>query len=177
MIGTLTVICGPMYAGKTTETLKRVLWARNGQGQVVRVFKPAFDDRYAETEIVSHDGLRTAAESIRVLPTDTYDANLIVIDEVQFFPAHVEGDLIGFVQDHLLRGINVVAAGLDMDWQGKPFPATASLLGMADEVLKIHANCTVCGKAARKTAKTAGGTDSIELGAGDKYEARCNAHW
>ncbi|MCI2811426.1 hypothetical protein, partial [Eoetvoesiella caeni] len=59
--GTLTVICGPMYAGKTTETLKRVLWARHGQNRNVAVLKPSFDDRYAETEIVSHDGLRTTA--------------------------------------------------------------------------------------------------------------------
>lgn len=175
--GKLTVICGPMYAGKTTETLKRVLWARNGQGKTVRVLKPKFDNRYAETEIVSHDGLRTPAESIWKLPNDTQGADLIVLDEVQFFTDHVAGDLIAWVQDHLARGVDVVAAGLDMDFMGKPFPATATLLGMADEVVKIHANCTVCGRPARKTFKKDGGLNSVELGATDKYEARCNEHW
>ncbi|RYF09838.1 MAG: thymidine kinase, partial [Oxalobacteraceae bacterium] len=177
--GHLTVICGPMYAGKTTETLKRVLWTRNGQGKTVRVLKPAFDDRYGVTEIVSHDGLRTQAESITELPMDTEGTDLIVLDEVQFFPNHVAGNLVDWIRDHLARGTNVVAAGLDMDYRGSPFAATAALLGMADEVLKINANCTVCGKPARKTFKKSGNLDSddLELGSSDKYEARCNQHW
>lgn len=174
--GKLTVICGPMFAGKTTETLKRVLWAKNGQGRSVRVLKPAFDDRYAHAEIVSHDGLRSPAEAIQALPA-IQGADLVVLDEVQFFAEHVDGDLIEWVRDTLRQGIEVVAAGLDMDWRGKPFPATARLMGMADEVVKLHAHCTVCGRPARKTAKTSGFMQAVELGASDKYEARCNEHW
>lgn len=174
--GKLTVICGPMFAGKTTETLKRVLWAKNGQGRSVRVLKPTFDDRYAEAEIVSHDGLRTPAESISVLPV-VLDADLVVLDEIQFFPSYVQGDLYAWVQDQLGRGVEVIAAGLDMDWQGKPFEGTSLLMGMADEVIKLNAHCTVCGRPARKTFKLHQGGDSVELGASDKYEARCNGHW
>jgi thymidine kinase len=166
-----------MFAGKTTETLKRVLWAKNGLNRSVRVLKPKFDDRYAEAEIVSHDGLRTPAESIAALPQEIGQTDLVVLDEIQFFPTHVQGDLYGWVQDQLGRGVEVIAAGLDMDWQGKPFEGTALLMGMADEVIKLNAHCTVCGRPARKTFKLHQCGDSVELGASDKYESRCNTHW
>lgn len=176
--GTLTVICGPMYAGKTTETLKRVLWAKKGQKKRVRVLKPAFDNRYSEVEIVSHDGLRTPAESIVTLPYIGLGADLVVLDECQFFmEPYVEGDVIRFVSNLLRDGIDVVAAGLDMDWQGQAFPVTARLLAMADEIIKLTANCTVCGRPAKKTYKKRAEGDSVELGGSDKYEARCNEHW
>lgn len=179
--GTLTVVCGPMYAGKTTEMLKRVLWAKNGQNRSVMVLKPAFDNRYAQTEIVSHDGLRTTAESVTELPIVTWYTSgpgLIVIDEVQFFTEpYVEGDVVEWVQRLLNAGHDVVAAGLDMDWRGTPFETTAKLLAMADTVIKTQANCTVCGRPAHKTFKKSGEGESVELGATDKYEARCNDHW
>jgi thymidine kinase len=208
--GKLTVVCGPMYAGKTTEMLKRVLWARNGLKREVVVLKPAFDNRYAETEIVSHDGLRSTAESITELPDGVLDTgSLIVLDEIQFFnEPYVSGDVVAWVQDQLSEGVDIVAAGLDMDWRGDPFEVTALLAAMADEVIKVTANCTVCGRSARKTWKKAdlqkldavedidltGMSDEemartltdaterklaneVELGAQDKYEARCNEHW
>ena len=176
--GTLTVICGPMYAGKTTETLKRVLWAKNGKNDRVRVFKPAFDNRYSEVEIVSHDGLKTSAESIEDLPYIGLGADLVVLDECQFFmEPYVKGDVIQFVRNLLTDGIHVVAAGLDMDWQGQPFDVTARLLAMADETVKLTANCTVCGRPAKKTYKKRAEGGSVELGGSDKYEARCNEHW
>lgn len=209
--GKLTVVCGPMYAGKTTEMLKRVLWARNGQSRNVVVLKPAFDNRYAETEIVSHDGLRTTAECITELPDGVLETgSLIVLDEIQFFnDPYVSGDVVAWVQDQLDEGVDVVAGGLDMDWRGDPFEVTALLMAMADEVIKVTANCTVCGRAARKTWKkfepeveelddegldlnsmsgeeivealnamaNVTSVNDVELGAQDKYEARCNEHW
>jgi thymidine kinase len=210
--GKMTVVCGPMYAGKTTEMLKRVLWARNGQNREVVVLKPAFDNRYAETQIVSHDGLRATAESITELPDGVLEAgSLIVLDEIQFFnEPYVSGDLVAWVQDQLSEGVDVVAGGLDMDWRGDPFEVTALLMAMADEVIKVTANCTVCGRAARKTWKKADPLEplaeeaedidlsgkseeemartltaasernlvnDVELGAQEKYEARCNEHW
>ncbi|RYD64419.1 MAG: thymidine kinase [Verrucomicrobiaceae bacterium] len=184
--GTLTVVCGPMFAGKSTEVLKRVLWAKNGLRRPVAVFKPSFDNRYAETEIVSHDGLRTPAQSIAALPERvTFSelvikprAALIVLDECQFFePPYVEGDTVEWVRTRLAAGFDFIAAGLDMDWQGKPFRVTADLIAMADEVVKVSANCTVCGRNAPKTYKLTPEGGSVELGAQDKYEARCNEHW
>jgi Thymidine kinase len=183
--GSLTLVCGPMYAGKTTEMLKRVLWARNGQGLHVRVFKPAFDNRYSETEIVSHDGLRTTAENLTTLPPldDMQGVDLVVLDEVQFMmEPYVSGDTVSWVRGCLGRGIDVVAGGLDLDINGVPFAITASLAAMADEIIKARANCTVCGRPASKTHRSTTGHHAadgphIELGATDKYEARCNQHW
>lgn len=179
MYGTLEVICGPMYAGKTTETLKRVLWARNGQNRPVHVFKPSFDNRYSETEIVSHDGLRTPATSVIELPAVQYsEGTLVVLDEVQFFcDPYVHGDTVEWVRQQLAAGVDVFVTGLDMDWQGKPFDITAHLMAMADKITKITAHCTVCGRAASKTYKKTGTGDSVELGALDLYEARCPRHW
>lgn len=186
--GKLTVICGPMYAGKTTELLKRILWARNGQSKAVLVVKPAFDNRYADTKIVSHDGLSVDAMSV----TSWYDvgsladdAEMVCFDEVQFFQephfnSEYEGervDIIHVVRSLLNRGVDVVCSGLDMDWKGAPFPITADLVAMSDEVLKITANCTTCGRPAGKTFKKVANDQSVELGAGDLYEARCNEHW
>lgn len=176
--GTLEVICGPMFAGKTTELLKRVLWAKNGLGQKVKVFKPAFDNRYSETEIVSHDGLRTKADSINIWVDLEYDWDLVVFDEVQFFTdPYFTGDFINIVSNMLLNGTNVLATGLDMDWRGRPFYITSMLLGMADEVKKLKAVCSISGRPAGKTYKKTGCGESVELGATDLYEARSNEYW
>lgn len=176
--GTLEVLAGPMFAGKSSEILKRILWARTGQSLNVRVFKPAFDNRYSDSEIVSHDGLRSPAESITVWPEIQTYPDLVVIDEIQFFEEpNFHGDIIEIVRDLLRNGVNIVAAGLDMDWQGKPFYVTSMLLGMADAVVKLKANCTVSGRPAGKTFKKSASGGSVELGATDKYEARSNEYW
>ncbi len=181
MYGHLTVICGPMYAGKTTELLKRVLVDRNLYSKAVLVIKPAFDDRFSATKIVSHDNL--AVESKAITEWDQVallaaDADVVCIDEVQFFQEpHFKGDIIEEVRLLLATGTDVVVSGLDLDWQGEPFAMTARLMAMADQVQKLHANCTTCGQPARKTHKKAPNSAQIELGAADLYEARCNDHW
>jgi thymidine kinase len=175
--GILTTIAGPMYASKSTNILKRVLWARHGKNLNVKVFKPAFDNRFSETQIVSHDGLRTPADSVVDLP-ETVDADMIVIDEIQFFPE----SCVEWVRKHLALGIDVVVAGLDMDYKGIPFHNTALLYAMADEAVKLTANCVICGRPAPKTHRTCEAMEitdgpSVELGASEKYVARCNDHW
>ncbi len=179
--GSLTVICGPMYAGKTTETLKRILWARNGENRNVHVFKPTFDTRYGESEIVSHDGLRAKAVNIDSIPSvDFNEGDLVFLDEIQFYiEPYFKGDVVAWVKSLLSQNVEVVAAGLDMDWQGNPFELTARLLAMANDAKKLTAHCTVCGKPATKTFKKQQDPESgsVELGATELYEARCNAHW
>lgn len=181
MYGNLTFICGPMYAGKTTELLKRILWARNGCGKAVLVLKPAFDKRYSITKIVSHDGLSVESKAISSFSEVSSligDAEMICIDESQFFTSpHFTDDIIEWISKFLADGKEVVATGLDMDWKGHPFDISARLSAMADDVIKIKANCTVCGTSAAKTFKKFPNEEQIELGANDLYEARCNRHW
>ena len=177
--GNLTVICGPMYAGKTTEILKRILWARH-EGKRVLVVKPSFDNRYSENEIVSHDGLSSPSMSITCWEdiTNSSDYDLICFDEVQFFnDALFSGDIVKIVKGILFNGQNVVVNGLDMDWRGVPFEVTGKLMAMADSVVKLSANCNICGKPAYKTFKKQVNGSQVELGASELYDARCNAHW
>jgi thymidine kinase len=179
--GHLTVACGPMYAGKTTELLRSVLWARNGLQRRVLVVKPAFDDRYSTTEIMSHDGLSTTAHSIREwdeVRSRALDADILFFDEGQFFQApYFEGDLREIVPTYLRLGKEIMINGLDMDAHGEPFPIMAHALAMADEVKKLRAYCSVCGRPATKTFKTVADDKKVELGAKGLYEPRCNEHW
>lgn len=181
MYGKLTTICGPMFAGKTTELLKRILWARNGQHRAALVIKPAFDDQFSATKIVTHDGLSVDAKAITKWDDIAHlaaDAELICVDEVQFFTApHFADDIVERLRDCLIIGTEIVVGGLDMDWQGEPFGTTARLMAMSDEIKKITAVCTTCGQAASKTHKKSPNAEQIELGATDLYEARCNDHW
>jgi thymidine kinase len=180
MYGNLTVICGCMFAGKTTELLKRVLWAKNGEHKTVLVIKPAFDDRYSATKIVSHAGLSVNAKAITEWADVAHlatEAELVCIDEAQFFAEHFKDDIVEVIRQLLIVGTNVVVTGLDMDWQGFPFPITASLAAMADNLIKLTANCNTCGQAAAKTHKKSPNDEQIEIGNADLYEARCNDHW
>ena len=101
--GHLSVVCGPMFAGKTTETLKRILWAKNGRGQNIRVYKPAFDQRYAKLQIVSHEGLAADAEAVAVWQDTTQrlieeQVDVVFFDEVQFFEEpNFKGDILTIV--------------------------------------------------------------------------------
>ncbi len=176
--GHLTVICGPMFAGKTTELLKRILWARNGQQRRVVVFKPAFDTRYAKEDIVSHEGLRATAEVLSRWPVGPIEADIVFLDEVQFMAApQFEGNIIQHVIELLEAGIDVVAGGLDSDWQGRAFPVVGELAAMADDVVKLKSVCAVCGRPASKTYKKSGAGGKVELGGAESYESRCIQHW
>ncbi len=181
--GNLTVICGPMFAGKTTELLKRLLWARTGESRCVLALKTVFDTRYADTKIVSHDGLSFPAHAVKTWTDVTHlvaDAEVIAFDEVQFFTRpHLDDDtdIVEIIRNLLRAGKDIVACGLDMDYRGVPFEVTARLCAMADNMVKLTAHCAECGRPAGKTFKKGGGDDQVELGSGDLYEPRCNLHW
>lgn len=174
--GSIEVVCGPMFSGKTEELIRRLKRAQIAR-QKVQIFKPAIDNRYHETEVVSHSSLSIEATpvntSIEILQK-VYDSTRVVgIDEVQFFDENISV----VVEKLARRGIRVIMAGLDQDYMGKPFGPMANLLAIADSVDKIHAICTVCGAPAPKTfRKNSTNTDQVLVGETDLYEARCRAH-
>lgn len=174
--GSIEVVCGPMFSGKTSELIRRVERAQIAR-QKVQIFKPAIDNRYHETEVVSHSSLSVEATpvntSVEILQKIFDSTRVVAIDEVQFF----DNNISVVVEKLARRGIRVIVAGLDQDYMGKPFGPIADLLAIADRVDKIHAICTVCGSAASKTyRKNPNNKDQVLVGETDLYEARCRAH-
>ena len=184
--GFLEVITGPMFAGKTTELIKRIerqAFAR----RKVALFKPSIDTRYSKEEVVAHNGLRYEAF---VVPTDENGVRSIMettiregfevigIDEVQFFPIEIV-DVLNRLAD---RGIYVIASGLNLDFKGDPFPVTKELLVRADNIIYLTAVCTVCGKPATRSQRLIDGKPAprnspiIQVGGRESYEARCREH-
>ena len=181
--GKLEVIAGPMFAGKSSELLKRLLFIEHG-GHKVLVLKPVIDDRYHNSnEIVTHNQLRHPAVSVIDLELvkdnytiKPYNFHTVFIDEVQFFDTN---ETIWFVEEGLRSGVNFVVAGLDQDSRGVPFETTSRMLALADEVLKIKAFCTVCGMDAGKTQRLreTSQDDRVKVGGAETYEPRCHEHW
>jgi thymidine kinase len=174
--GRIEVVCGPMFSGKTEELIRRVKRAQIAR-QKVQIFKPATDNRYHETEVVSHSSLSIEAtavnSSVEILQKVFDLTRVVAIDEVQFF----DENIIVVVEKLARRGIRVIMAGLDQDFMGKPFGPMPSLLAIADSVNKIHAICTVCGGSATKTfRKNPKESAQVLVGEADLYEARCRAH-
>lgn len=174
--GQLTLISGPMFAGKSSMLIKM---ASRTSGKKA-LFKPHFDKRYGDTEIVTHDGKRLSAFGVKS-PTDfmaAFDCETIFIDEVQFLEAPLfSGDLPPLIATLLKQGISVVCAGLNRTWQDKPFALTEALADMADSQICLMARCAVCGAPATKSFKKCGTDQAIELGAADLYEPRCPTHF
>lgn len=174
--GSIEVVCGPMFSGKTEELIRRVKRAQIGR-QKVQIFKPAIDDRYHESNVVSHSSLEIEAIPVRdahdVLRKIFDSTRVVAIDEVQFF----SNDILRVVEKLARRGIRVICAGLDQDYMGRPFGPMPALLAIADKVDKVQAVCTVCGAAATKTfRKSQEQTEQVLVGETDIYEARCRAH-
>ena len=174
--GLLDVYAGPMYAGKTSKLLQRVLWL-NHQKKKVLVVKPAKDNRYNEDTITTHNQLSypcisiTKFDDVYIMP---YNYDTICLDEVQFMDTK---STLESVETWLRAGVNVVASGLDQDSRGLPFETTSQLLGLADCVEKIKAVCTVCGKPATKTYRIQASGDRVQVGSMGMYEPRCLEHW
>lgn len=179
--GRIEVICGSMFSGKTEELIRRVRRAMIAR-QKVQVFKPAIDARYSLQRVTSHNGqdfeaipVGTVAEIASLIEPDT---TVVAIDEAQFF----EEEIVGFVEQLAARGIRVILAGLDTDFRGEPFGPMPSLLCRADEVVKLHAICMVCGEEATRTQRLVNGQPAryddpiIMVGAAEAYEARCREH-
>jgi thymidine kinase len=179
--GSIEVICGSMFSGKTDELIRRLVRATIAK-QKVQVFKPAIDVRYAVEKVTSHAGsdydaipVQTAAE-IRVKMGP--DTTVVGIDEAQFFDTEV----VQIAEELAARGIRVLVAGLDTDFRGEPFGPMPVLMSMAEHVDKLHAICMVCGDDASRTQRLVNGKPArfddpvVIVGASEMYEARCREH-
>jgi thymidine kinase len=170
--GHIEVICGSMFSGKSEELIRRLRRAVIGR-QRVQIFKPAIDDRYAEGEIVTHAEQRLAAtvvagteEILRGLKDRT---EVIGIDEVQFF----DKTIVQLCERLANQGRRVIVAGLDQDYQGRPFEPMPQLMAVAEYVTKTLAVCTRCGAPANRSQRLVARSERIVVGASGTYEARC----
>lgn len=172
--GRVEVVCGSMFSGKTEELIRRLRRALLGR-QRVQVFKPAIDNRYHDTKIVSHSALALEAEVVenaqQLLSLVRADSEVVGVDEAQFFGP----ELVQVVQQLADRGVRVILAGLDQDYLGRPFEPVPQLMAIAEDVTKCHAVCTVCGGAANRSQRVVDSSHSgrIQVGAAEAYEARC----
>lgn len=179
--GSIEIVCGSMFSGKTDELIRRLVRATIAK-QKVQVFKPAIDIRYAVEKVTSHAGsdfdaipVQKAADIHKKLAADT---TVVGIDEAQFF----DPEIVQVAQELASRGIRVLVAGLDMDFRGEPFGPMPVLMSMAESVDKLHAICMVCGDEASRTQRLVNGKPAryddpvVIVGASEMYEARCRVH-
>ncbi|MBP2076235.1 thymidine kinase [Oceanobacillus polygoni] len=179
--GWVEVICGSMFSGKSEELIRRVRRATYAN-LTVRVFKPAIDDRYDDTAVVSHNGASTIArpihKSVEILEHIDDHVDIVGIDEVQFFDAAV----VEIAEELANRGIRVITAGLDTDFRGEPFGPVPKLMALSESVTKLNAICPVCGSPASRTQRLIDGSPAsyddpiILVGASESYEPRCRHH-
>ena len=179
--GSIEVITGSMFSGKTDELIRRLRRATIAR-QEVQVFKPAIDNRYSGEKVTSHAGSDFAALPIRcaadVLERLKENTTVVAIDEAQFFDA----ELLSITQDLANRGLRVIVAGLDTDFRGEPFGPMPVLMAQAEVVDKLHAICMVCGEEASRTQRLVNGRPAhyndpvVIVGASELYEARCRKH-
>ncbi len=177
--GSLEVICGPMFSGKSEELMRRLRRAKIAKQNVI-TFKPSIDNRHSIEHVVSHDGNRLYAQAIENVAT-MYDMvqlnsiDVIGIDEVQFFPY----DIIQVICNLVADGKRVIVAGLDRDFRGVPFGSLPTLLAIADSITKLNAICCICGHDAHFTQRLVNGIPAkhddpiILVGAQEAYQARC----
>lgn len=179
--GSVEVIVGSMFSGKTDELIRRLRRATIAR-QKVQVFKPAIDNRYNEERVTSHAGndyaaipISKAAEIISHLDANT---TVVAIDEAQFF----DQEITTIVQQLAEQGLRVIVAGLDTDFRGEPFGPMPILMAQAERVDKLQAICMVCGEPASRTQRLVNGKPAhyndpiVIIGASELYEARCRAH-
>lgn len=167
--GWIEVICGSMFSGKTEELLRRLNRALIAQ-QNVAIFKPAVDKRYHDSSVVSHDKKSvnsTAVENAgNILLHVSEDVEVVGIDEAQFF----DEDIVAVCNTLANRGIRVVVAGLDMDFEGRPFGSMPYLMAVAEYVTKVHAICVHTGNLAHYSHRKVDGDAKVLLGEKEEYE-------
>jgi len=169
--GSIEVITGSMFSGKTEELIRRMKRAKIAR-QKTEIFKPAIDVRYSVGDVVSHD-----ENSIRSTPVDNSsnilllaaDVDVVGIDEAQFF----DKNLVDVVIKLANMGTRVIVAGLDMDFKGAPFGPMPALMAVADFVTKVHAVCVRCGSIAQYSHRLSQKNQVILLGEKDIYEPLC----
>ncbi len=171
--GWIEVVCGCMFSGKTEELIRRLKRAQIAN-QKVEIFKSHVDTRYDTDAIVSHDSSRitsTAVNNAYNILLLGSDADVIGIDEAQFF----DNDIVEVVEELARQGKRIIAAGLDMDYMGKPFGPIPALLSRAEYITKLHAICVKCGDIANYSYRKPKIDDKILLGEKDVYEPRCRS--
>ncbi len=170
--GWVEVIAGSMFSGKSEELIRRLNRARIAR-QKVQVFKPQIDARYSVEEIASHSGQKHDSKPVsstaEMMAAIVEETQVVGIDEGQFF----DMELIAAVNELAARGKRVIIAGLDQDYTGKPFEPMPQLLSIAEFITKTHAICVKCGSTANYSQRTVESEERVEVGASDKYEARC----
>lgn len=169
--GSIEVICGSMFSGKTEELIRRLKRAQIAKLQV-EIFKPFIDNRYALNEVVSHDQnsiQSTAVESSSAILLYGTQTQVVGIDEAQFFDDNLP-EVCTILAN---KGIRVIVAGLDMDFKGKPFGPVPSLMAIAEHVTKVHAVCVCCGAPANYSFRTAAADGKVLIGEKESYEPRC----
>ncbi|HLQ78189.1 MAG TPA: thymidine kinase [Terriglobia bacterium] len=172
-LGSIEVICGSMFSGKSEELIRRLRRAQIAR-QHVQIFKPKIDTRFSQDHIVSHSDMKMkselvskAAEIMALLNSDT---QVIGIDEAQFF----ELDLVGVCNQMADMGRRVIVAGLDQDFRARPFDPMPQLLAVAEYITKTLAICVRCGAPANRTQRLEASVERVRVGA-SIYEARCRA--
>ncbi len=173
MRGSVEVIAGSMFSGKTEELIRRLRRAMYA-GLKVEIFKPSIDTRYSQDRVVSHD-----EKSIQSTPVENASSILLLasgvdvvgIDEAQFF----DNSLIDICTMLADTGTRVIIAGLDMDFSGKPFGPMPELMAMAEFVSKVHAICVRCGNLAQYSHRKTEDDKVVVLGEKDIYEPLCRS--
>lgn len=184
--GSVEVVCGPMFAGKTEELLRRIKRLEYA-GKDFVIFKPAIDNRYGKDEIVSHNNNKHDAINVKSSGdlldylVDNHvikDLDAVVVDEAQFFDKGIVE-----VVDHLAdQGIRVIVGGLDLDFKGDPFGPMPYLLAIAENVTKLTAICVVSGDPATRSQRLINGKPAtlndpiVVVGATESYEARSRSN-
>jgi len=179
--GSIEVICGSMFSGKTEEMIRRLRRAVIAK-QKVQVFKPIIDTRYDASRVTSHAGVDFEAvpikESADIRKIVNSDTTVVGIDEAQFF----DKGIIDVIDELANDGMRVLVTGLDTDFRGEPFGCIPVLMAKADKVDKLQAICMVCGEPAGRTQRLVDGKPAyyedpiVIVGASEMYEARCRAH-
>ena len=171
-IGWIEVICGPMFSGKSEELIRRLRRAMIARKRV-EVFKPAIDIRYSNDEIVSHGDLRMKSQvvssALEIVDRIDWRSEVVGVDEANFMGP----ELVDVAQRLADGGKQVIIAGLDTDYMGRPFVPVPDLLAHAEFITKTLAICVRCGNPAKHTQRLRGSEDLIVVAGSDMYEARC----
>jgi thymidine kinase len=169
--GSIELITGSMFSGKTEELIRRLRRAQFA-GLKVEIFKPAIDNRYSETKVVSHDEKSinsTSVDNAASILLLASGCDVVGIDEAQFF----DDSIIDVCNRLANSGMRVIVAGLDMDYTGKPFGPVPALLSIAEYITKVHAICTRCGHLAHYSYRKSSESQQVLLGEMDIYEPLC----
>jgi thymidine kinase len=169
--GSIEIITGSMFSGKTEELIRRLRRAQFA-GLKVEIFKPSLDKRYSETRVVSHDEksiLSTPVDNASSILLLIGDVDVVGIDEAQFFDTSIV-EVCNQLADN---GVRIVIAGLDMDFMGKPFGPIPSLMAIAEYVTKVHAICMRCGSLAHHSFRKSDEEQVVLLGEKNIYEPLC----